>query len=546
MEHQTSFTISQDDNSLSAKGCHCAGTFERIKTSVPFAWTAVLVILFTSRLLHAQFCTSNAYTGCTRAGAVCGPVTTGTGDKGICTNPPNGRKGELTCECAAAPPPTPPPFDIVTYPAPPAGMDASIRIDRPNPQQPSEEYVGITFQPGDTVTIHAGGCVQSGGSGNTWHQYVTPTQNDSLYYGLITIPFATAPLERIEKYRNQSVHIADTAPSDKLHLQLGFLDKAGAYGDNGYYSHDNGPGNQCAGPEGGPAWVQLDVKHHGIPPPIAQLPWDLVISQYDDNGIPLNPDWASNVISKHFPDPSNCRWPWQGGSATNCTSTGQIVNTDYDSAAGYSFWKPWQIGECRSCRLCQTFSSNYGYGGHANWMTATQTGKVSWEERSGSVLGNDYLLDDEYSVNIATPIAPGAPHALGATAGRPEGVHVEFDASETIDILTDDMKIPWWQQFRSAVAGGDDQAHQFLDNSDMIVTGLMAVDFAHVSTGPESHPAWAMAVHSNTDFSDDTWAFLSAVSGTKAFAPNSNTTFRIWTMNIPFDFRGPRGRLLRR
>lgn len=42
----------------------------------------------------------------------------------------------------------------------------------------------------------------------------------------------------------------------------------------------------------------------------------------------------------------------------------------------------------------------------------------------------------------------------------------------------------------------------------MILTGLMAVDFAHASTGPESHPAWAMAIHANADFSDDTWAFF--------------------------------------
>jgi hypothetical protein len=65
-----------------------------------------------------------------------------------------------------------------------------------------------------------------------------------------------------------------------------------------------------------------------------------------------------------------------------------------------------------------------------------QTGTVFWEEKSAPE------LDDEYSVNIDTP------SAAGATAGRLDGVHVEFDASETNDILADDLKIPWWQQFK--------------------------------------------------------------------------------------------------
>ena len=106
-------------------------------------------------------------------------------------------------------------FDIISRPAPPAGVDAVIRIDRPNPKQPSTEYPAITFQPGDTITIHAGGCVQSGGLGRTWHRYVNPSgpDTDRLYHGLVTIPFATGVLERVQKYWNQSVHIADTAPA---------------------------------------------------------------------------------------------------------------------------------------------------------------------------------------------------------------------------------------------------------------------------------------------------------------------------------------------
>ena len=340
----------------------------------------------------------------------------------------------------------------------------------------------------------------------------------------------------IEKYWNKPVHISDTAPAEKLYLQLGYQDEKDKYGDNGYWSHDDGPANQCAGAEGGPAWVQLDIVHKGPLPVSSPAPWDLVLTQFDDNEIPLNPDWGSNASpNKQFPDPATCRWPWQGGPERNCTSTGQITNTDFDSAAGYSFWNPIKKLECASCSLCQSFSANYGYAGHANWMAATQTGTVYWEEKSSSVLGDKYLLDDEYSVNLDTP------NAAGATAGRPDGVHVEFDASETIDILTDDMKIPWWQQFRSAVDGGDDQAHNFLDKKDMIVTGLMAVDFAHASTGPESHPAWAMAVHSNIDFSDDTWAFFVRSSGNEGYCSEQQHYISYVDNQYTFRFPWPKG-----
>src|SRR5712692_9388737 len=179
-------------------------------------------------------------------------------------------------------------FDIITRPPSPKPGTSVVRIDRPNPRQPATNYHQITFQPGDTVTIHAGGCVQSGGHGSTWHRYVTPTGGDAdrLYHGLITTPYATGVLVRIQTHWNKSVHILDSAPAGKLYLQLGFQDDD--YSDNGYYRHDNGPGNQCAGADGGPAWVRLEIVHKGPPPPLPRNAWDLVETQYDDNAIPLN------------------------------------------------------------------------------------------------------------------------------------------------------------------------------------------------------------------------------------------------------------------
>ena len=43
----------------------------------------------------------------------------------------------------------------------------------------------------------------------------------------------------------------------QLFLHLGYEDRDGQYGDNGYWGHDDGNPTQCAGI--GPAWVEITV-----------------------------------------------------------------------------------------------------------------------------------------------------------------------------------------------------------------------------------------------------------------------------------------------
>jgi len=371
-------------------------------------------------------------------------------------------------------------FDFVTVTHPGPGVDV-FRIDRPDPTRSSTEYPSVTFQPGDTVLIQAGGCVQSGGAGNTWHRYVNPTGGNTgkLYHGLITIPFATGVLERIDRYENQQVHIDPNAPPGRLHLQLGFEDDN--YGDNGYYSHDDGPDDQCKGPDGGPAWVLLTVTHNqgaATPPAASGHDWDLELSGFDDNGLPLNPRWASQInhpsVNNGWPDPSECTWPWTGLSASSECTTQPTTRDTYD--------------------VCELFSSNFGFGGHLNWIAATYTGTLKWEEKSIPT------QDDEYSINLTTDNTNA-----GATAARPEGMHIEFDSDETVDPITDDLGIAWWKAIHAAVDNGDAAAHALIDNDFAIVTGLIGVDFAH-TPGGESHPVWALAMRVKDDPSDETWA----------------------------------------
>jgi hypothetical protein len=111
-------------------------------------------------------------------------------------------------------------------------------ITEPVVTAPQTTY-SFSFLPGDHVVVNAGGCVQTGGSGLTWKRYVDPASDNDLYHGLITIPGATGSLVRLVDMVGRQYVVGGRGGS----LVLGYEDDG--YSDNGYYSHDNGTGNQC-------------------------------------------------------------------------------------------------------------------------------------------------------------------------------------------------------------------------------------------------------------------------------------------------------------
>jgi hypothetical protein len=146
-------------------------------------------------------------------------------------------------------------------------------IHCPNVKQPATPYKDIFFRNGDLITIEAGGGVQTGGAGKTWKLYVDPRGPNSgkLYHGLIRIPKGPNPsypesptvkgMVRIQDVlkKGQKLKFTD-AKDDSLepsHLVLGYEDDG--YGDNGYWGHDNGTGDQCKGV--GPAWIKITIEH---------------------------------------------------------------------------------------------------------------------------------------------------------------------------------------------------------------------------------------------------------------------------------------------
>jgi hypothetical protein len=132
------------------------------------------------------------------------------------------------------------------------------RIVSPNVNNRFTRYTSISLREGDTVTIDAGGCVQTGGSGRTWKLYVSPKgpNSDRLYHGLIKLPGMEGYV-RLEDFMRKYQGTTVTADID-MKLRVGYEDDN--YSDNGYWGHDDGTEDQCKGI--GNAWIQITITHH--------------------------------------------------------------------------------------------------------------------------------------------------------------------------------------------------------------------------------------------------------------------------------------------
>jgi hypothetical protein len=124
----------------------------------------------------------------------------------------------------------------------------------------------ISFRRGDYVTINAGGCVQTGGSGLTWKRYVAPqgANSDRLYFGVFAMP--SVPVYQFRQVLHPVSAGSDVWTGnfwigdvniDNDSLWLAYSDDG--YGDNGYWGHDDGTGDQCKGV--GSAWILITSIH---------------------------------------------------------------------------------------------------------------------------------------------------------------------------------------------------------------------------------------------------------------------------------------------
>lgn len=371
-----------------------------------------------------------------------------------------------------------------------------VRIDEPIVNQRMTEYRSVTFQTGDTVTVRAGGCVQTGGHGRTWKRYVNPSgdNSDRLYHGLIWIPGAMGGLVRVQGWVNRPIAIPAGVTPAQGFLRLGYEDDG--YGDNSYSAHDDGTEDQCKGTGGGAAWIELTIVRRPIittPPPATTPPFDVIAASADDNGIPLNPRWGAQVPPPGvLPGPGLCGLPW----AAPCTTQAPAID---------KYW------------LC---NGHGPLGGHANWTAATFEGTAIWN--SHSTPGTD----DDYNVDLVT-------NALaGLTDNNPEVLHNEFDSDETIDHFT----TSWWQGFHDAVDASDAAAHAVIDGKYAVMTGLFGLDCAH-SCGSELHPVWLFALRVSDTPNDETWAIFVRNWGNEGFCGDQEHYLDLQTLRIRLPWR---------
>ncbi len=445
-------------------------------------------------------------------------------------------------------------FDIVTASeVKDASKPTKIwRIDQPDPTRISTGYPEIKFHPGDKISISANGCVQTGGSGATWKRYVDPDGSNSaaMYFGQLSIPGVTGGLQPIGASINNSPLLA---PADlkstvrtELSLWLGYMDDNRS--DNGYWSHDDGTGDQCKNV--GPAWVEVRVESdpvveaRGVMLSPHQKPFDLVwdMNNTDYNGLPWNPKWTAQLNSG--PTESQPSKAIETPSFANtCQSAFSMGGLPFTKGQNYS-GNPDTIDESKLQAICTTqapYTDLRGYSafdvsglcdsdllhGHLDWMIATYTGQVTWDHFSGH-----WPHDRDYNMNLFRA------DRAGLTADNEENddltglknyyLGMEFDAGETVDYFTSS----WWKQlsgfepYLSPADGSmnpdqDPAAEKFMGGSKGlfgVVTGLIGLDAIH-GAPTESHPVFSIALLTDEQGVpgqtkvDETWAFFLRNSG---------------------------------
>ncbi|MGI8745185.1 MAG: hypothetical protein ACR2NN_21955 [Bryobacteraceae bacterium] len=365
------------------------------------------------------------------------------------------------------------------------------RVDEPNVTQRVTDYRQINFRPGDRVSVTAGGCVQTGGSGPTWKRYVNPSGPNSnrMYWGTISIPGATTGLVRFSDVLGRSLTVPTGIADSDLYLKLGYLDDD--YSDNGYWGHDDGTENQCKGV--GNAFATLTIDRSPATPvtcagTTGNKPLDLVWTECDPNGFPKNPRWRYQVDQNGLIPPAPSELCPSG--VASCTSW-PITN---DSGA-----------------LC---------GPHVNWFAATYQGVVDWEDKSTNG------TDDDYNYRMFPPHDEGVLTHQDLTIN---GMESEFDSEETIDNFTS----PLWSAFHKLVKDNNAAAQTAVKGKMAVITGLLGLDCGHPDCSSELHPAYAFAVNrDDSNLADDQWTIFARNWGDEGFCSSHDHNLPVTNLKV--------------
>jgi hypothetical protein len=251
--------------------------------------------------------------------------------------------------------------------------------------------------------------------------------------------------------------------------------------------------------------------------------FDLTWNAVDDNGLPLNPEWAGWRSYGRDPDPvfacDNFPLypPIPGvGSPTLGDPPCSTQRPRFDGPGGWYRTTVCRVGAIRDGR-------GLDFDGHVDWTAATQTGLLSWEGHSNSVYD-----DDDYAFRLI----PGPGSLTTLTPENNGSIEVEFNSDETIDHFHTD----WWEGFHNAVDNGDPTL--WVNGSEAVVTGLLGVDTQH-GTHTELHPVWAMAVEDRYRESpdDDLWAIFVRNWGNQGLCSSEQWWLGLQTITLRVPWR---------
>jgi hypothetical protein len=293
-------------------------------------------------------------------------------------------------------------------------------------------------------------------------------------------------------------------------LKLGYEDDH--YSDNGYWSHDDGTGDQCKGQPN--AWVVIAIHHNATAPPetaAAPRKFDLVWTANDDSGFPLNPIWGTQLHDDTvLPDPASCESLPQNFSDPSCSSQSPSI----DIPTGWN------------ATWCATTGTPIN--GHVNWFPVTYVGEIAWSDHSGN--------DDDYNFEFSSPFGEAdVPSNVGKnklSLGPSGALGLEFDSDETID----HFHTNWWGEFHSAVDTSDTLASALVIPSNAVVTGLLGLDCEHTCR-TEIHPVYDLAMQvfdpsDKTGLGGEVWGVFLRNFGDEGYCSSEDHRLYLPTLSI--------------
>jgi hypothetical protein len=249
----------------------------------------------------------------------------------------------------------------------------------------------------------------------------------------------------------------------------------------------------------------LQHRWSPTPPPLPSPPlkeFDLSWTERDENGLPVNPKWGSQ-LSQPPVLPLSSDGDLCAPAPQTCTMQGKATFID---------WAP-TPSVCRF-GVATHFLDAGPFAAHVGWLVATYTGAI----RPSS----PPISEDQDFNFIFLPDSDAGLTAKNSTDGGSRYIELELDSRE----VKDRFGLPFWKDFGrlsteaacvdpALTAGECGRAEQEVERtwvrqgklSRAVVVGLFGVDCEH-GCKSELHPVYALAVETDVNPRHNEWAIF--------------------------------------